>query len=75
MVFTLFDPLVDQSQCLFQEFGRLFAIRAFETHGVNFDFAGGRNDDFNGSIHFLNAFVVKCAALNAAAEFGVDVCC
>ena len=51
VIFRLLDLLPDHPQRLFQETGGLFAVRPFESHGVNLDFAGGPDDDFDGSVH------------------------
>jgi hypothetical protein len=35
------------TRSLFQQLGGLFAVRPFESHGGNLDFASGSDDDFD----------------------------
>src|ERR1017187_2628771 len=51
VVFRFLDCLPNYPQSLFQELGGLFAVRSFESHSVNLDFASGPDDDFDGSVH------------------------
>jgi hypothetical protein len=44
--------LLDHPERLFQELGSFLAVRSFESHGVNLDFACGPDDDFDGSVRF-----------------------
>jgi hypothetical protein len=51
VIFGLRDLLPDHTQCLFQEFGGLFAVGSFESHGINLDFSRRCDNDFDSSVH------------------------
>ena len=51
VVFGFLDLLPNHTQCLFQETGGFLAVRPFESHGVNLDFARDPDDDFDSSVH------------------------
>jgi len=51
VIFRLLNLLPNHPQRLLQKRRGFLAVRAFESHGVNFDSASCFNDDFDGLVH------------------------
>src|ERR1035437_812603 len=51
VVFRLLDLLPNHPQRLLQKRSGLLAVRSFESHGVDLDFASGSDDDFDCLVH------------------------
>ncbi len=51
VILGLLDPVADDTEGFLQEAGCSFAIRPFEAHRLDLNFARRSDDDFNGWFH------------------------